>query len=100
MLLHPIWNYLFIEVCEMRLIGAAFAFIFSFLVNFILLHLLIRKEKSICEAFGLPTKDSFRGTKEYLKIGIPSMLMWCLKSWCFQIQILISSLLGTEIVAA
>eukprot|EP00347_Sterkiella_histriomuscorum_P009123 403342431 len=97
---HPVWNYIFIKVLDQRMAGAAMANICSFLLNLIVIHILISCQKSMKEAFRWPNGASFKGILDYVQIGIPSMLMWCLKSWCFQIQILISSFVGPDIAAA
>ena len=54
------------------------------------------KVKSIETAIFMPTVDAFRGWGMYLKLSIPSMLMYCPEWWSFEILIIMAGYIGVN----
>jgi Na+-driven multidrug efflux pump len=97
---HALSGYWFIVVWKYDLTGIAIANTVSNTMNFILITYVSTRLNKYSVAFYFPDREAFKGLKEYLKIAIPSMLLHCLKSWSFALQILISSIVSVELLAA
>jgi hypothetical protein len=48
----------------------------------------------------MPNRDSFRGLRSYLKIGIPSCFLVCLEFWGFELMTFLSAYLSVDETAA
>ena len=76
-----------------------------FLFNqFIILHIYIKfflKDEKVQQAWFLPTKSSFnlKGLVEFMKIGLPSIVVLCLDWWSFEIMMIFASGLSVQAVA-
>ncbi|KAF9683950.1 hypothetical protein SADUNF_Sadunf04G0067100 [Salix dunnii] len=72
--------------------GAAIAFSLSTWLNVILLGLYVRFS-SACEKTRAPlSRGAFRGIREFLRFGVPSAVMVCLKWWSMELLTLLSGL--------
>ena len=57
-------------------------------------------DREIRVAWFLPNRESFKGFKEYLKIGIPQLLLSSIENSSFEVIVLLSGYLNVESVGA
>ena len=95
-ILHPLWLYIFVSVMDLSVNGVALATDLTYILNYLLPIIYIQFHKSIIkeDSWHCINKDSFIGLLEYLKYGVPSMLMIALEYWAFELLSLLSGLLG------
>lgn len=98
--LHYFWNVLFVQYMDLQLIGTAYASSVSMLTNLILITIFSSRVDEIKEAWFFPDRNSFKGLVDYLRMGIPSMMIQCLESWIFSIQTFLTSFISVEAMAA
>lgn len=84
--LHVLWNYIFVVMMDLELVGTAIANIITAVLNLVAIVIFITYfMPEFREAWFLPTKDSLRQLGEYLNVAIPAMLLICLEWWVFEI---------------
>jgi len=82
--MHIIWCYVFAHLFEMEYKGVGIATSITYFTNFGLLSLYLFYSSTIHkESWHFINRDAFKGWDEYLRLGIPSMLMLCFEAWCF-----------------
>mmetsp|Transcript_11128 Transcript_11128/g.11071 ORF Transcript_11128/g.11071 Transcript_11128/m.11071 type:complete len:192 (-) Transcript_11128:145-720(-) len=71
-------------------------------MNFALptVYITLRKSAVKEDSWHFISKDSFKGIMEYLRYGIPSMIMVCLEYWAFEFIMIMSGLVGEYELAA
>jgi MATE family multidrug resistance protein len=94
--LHVLWSYLFIEVLQWQEIGIAMATNVSYILNLIVLSILCYFALDEKEAFFIDIREGCKDLIPYMRIAIPSCLLFCLKNWAIQGLSLISAELGTN----
>ncbi|CDW86604.1 multidrug and toxin extrusion protein 1 [Stylonychia lemnae] len=76
------------------------AILSTLITNILLMAIFISLEKDLKEAFFWPNRQSFNGLWEYVKLALPSMLLWSIFSWAYQIQTIIISTVSNDLAAA
>lgn len=100
--LHFGWCYLFVFVFHWEIIGVSLATIITYFSNFALITFYCKygtNDKDIKKAFFV-TKDSFRDTKGYLKVALPSLTMLCLEWWSFEVLAFMAGYISVSATAA
>ena len=100
--LHVIWCIIFIKKMGMRETGAALATNITYILNMLIADFVIRyKSKDTFKdmVFWYDT-SVFIGIGNFLKIGIPGMLMLCFEWWAFELLALFTGTLGVYQLAA
>lgn len=98
LLYHVIVCYIWIDYLDLQLIGVGLSCTITHTSTLLFVNWYINcvkdsvKEKS----WHWYNSDSFRGIWEFLKIGIPSILMVALECWCFEVLTIFSGYLGTN----
>ena len=98
--LHYFWNQLFVENMNLGIIGTCYASTVTMLTNLIMITLISSFVDKIKDAWFFPNKDCLVGILDYIKIGVPSMLVGCLESWSFNIQTLMATYVSVDALAA
>ena len=90
--LHPLWCYLFISLCELKIYGAGLTLLISQAINAFGGCFYIFIIKPDPESIFCYTRESFslQGLKNYCKIGIPNAFLMCAEWWAFEILAIIS----------
>jgi MATE family multidrug resistance protein len=59
------------------------------------------QDEKIKQAWHMPSRSSFEliGLKEFLKIGIPSILMLCVEIWSFELMAILAAMISVEAIA-
>jgi len=96
-LLHILWNYIFIIVLDLEVFGAALSLCITNFLNLILLnvYLLVFKNTIEKESWHYMNADTFKNWKEYLKYAIPSMLGDSLNWWSYLVLGFVAGKLST-----
>ncbi|XP_051117318.1 protein DETOXIFICATION 3-like [Andrographis paniculata] len=79
--------------CGLGSSGAAVAVCVSSWLYVIVLAIYVKYSKSCRNTRWKLSADVFLGMKQFLRLGIPSAAMVCLKWWCMEILVLVSALL-------
>lgn len=100
-LLHIFWGYFFILSLDMGVAGAAIALNITYVVNFAAQEIYIRFiDWPFFKDFMQPlfTWDSFswKGAKEFLRLGVPGTMMQCAEWWAFELLAIFAGILGTH----
>jgi len=100
--LHVVWCKIFITDLAMKEQGAAIAMSLTYLANMIIADTLIRIEarSSLRHMIFWYDRSTFENLSEYLKVGIPSMLMRVFEWWAYETMGLVSGLLGVSFLVA
>lgn len=101
-LLHSLWCYLFIYVLDFGIMGAGFSMGVTQLLNFILVTIYIQVKKPCPDSTLYFPKDSFdtHMITEYLKLAIPSTIVFAADWLGFEVLTFMSSYLGNISLAA
>jgi multidrug resistance protein, MATE family len=101
-ILHFGWCQWFIVSLDMRERGAAAATNITYILNMVISDVIIRYKKDDWFKDMVFFYDStvLNNLKNYLKIGIPGMLMLCFEWWCFELLAIFTGLLGVGELAA
>lgn len=99
--LHVIWVFLFVYGLDLSYKGVFYASLVTFMLNYFLPMLYITYNKScIRDNCWLPiSKQSFWNLGEYLKYGLPSMIMLLFECWAFELLIFTVGILGEKELA-
>ncbi|CDW76298.1 multidrug and toxin extrusion protein 1 [Stylonychia lemnae] len=93
-------SYFFINYLDLKLQGTAFSNTITQITNILLMAIFISFQRDLKDAFFWPNKQSFYGLWEYVKLALPSLLLWGISSWAFQIQTIMISTVSNELAAA
>ena len=81
----------------MGVVGIGIATNLTFFLNAFVITLYVSYyEQDIHEAWFFPNKYCFYGIVDYMKLGIPAMLMICLEWWTFELQTFIASFISID----
>ena len=94
--------HLFVNILEMNIVGIAYAIAINHNLTFILWVGWITYNKSIVkEGWWIWfNKDSFKYLTEYLKVGIPSMLMIVFEVWAFEALFIMAGMISSDVQGA
>ena len=103
--LHIGWGYLFIIHLDMGVGGAALALNLTYCINYAAQEIYINCiDWKFFKDFMQPlfVRDSFnwKGSKEFLKLGVPGTLMQCAEWWAFELLAIFAGMLGKHQLAA
>lgn len=76
--------------------GAALATTLTYFINFFVSTLYVSFIKELRKAWFLPNRNSFRGLYEYLKLGIPAMIMFLVDWSSLEVMTLIAGYISLE----
>ncbi|CDW87432.1 multidrug resistance [Stylonychia lemnae] len=99
-LFHVLWCYLFIHTFDLGIRATAMAFSITNFINMFILLVFISRISQLKDAIFWPSKDSFRGLGEYLKIGLFSTAIIFLEWSSFEFMTLLSAFLGVNSTGA
>jgi multidrug resistance protein, MATE family len=97
---HYFWTDFFVNHLKYGLFGTACSMMIAESTNFFLIMIVASTQKQIKEAWFMPDRTAFMGLWDYLKIGIPTLLMTSLEYWAFCLLTILASIHSTELVAA
>lgn len=83
LIVHASIGYWLVVILKMELLGIALCNTLSNLMNLIMLTMISLRIDHLRGVFHMPDREAFKGIKDYLKLGLPSMLLWCMKSWAY-----------------
>ncbi|XP_061343639.1 protein DETOXIFICATION 16-like [Gastrolobium bilobum] len=92
-LLHTLLCWVFVTKSGLGSKGAAIANSISYWVNVLLMALYVKFSTSCEKSWNGLSKKALQNIPEFLKISIPSALMLCLKTWTFELMVLLCALL-------
>ena len=95
-LLHLVWLYLFVIYFKMEVIGLGLATLLTNLGLVVMIQIYAWQVPRIRESMICFNKHALQGWGEYLKIGVPDMVMLCAEWWSFEILVILSGILGTH----
>lgn len=72
---HPLWCYLGVVVFDLGLAGTGFAYSFTNFINVAVTMIFMASIPKLKDASIWPDASSFTGFKEFLSLGIPSMIV-------------------------
>lgn len=98
--LHVVWCYIFIIKYNMQVFGAGCAMALTCILMLTAVTVISHRVSRIKEALFFPTVESLYDWREYLAISIPATIMICASWWGFELQVFMSSYLGTKQMAA
>ena len=99
-LLHLAWLYLFVTHLEMGIFGLGLATLVTNLGLMAMITVYAWQVPRVRQSMICFNKHAFQGWCEYLKLGVPAMVMTCAEWWSFEILIILSGILGTQQQAA
>ena len=80
--------------------GSCYASSVTMFINLTFITIISCYIEEIKDAWFMPNRESLLGIVEYMKIGVPMMLVNCLEFWAFHIQSFILIFLSVEAMAA
>ncbi|XP_031253282.1 protein DETOXIFICATION 14-like [Pistacia vera] len=90
---HILLSWTLVYKFDLGSIGAALSMGLSYWSNVIILGLYMRYSSACEKTRSLFLNDIFSSIKEFLRFALPSLIMFCLEWWSFEILILLSGLL-------
>ena len=102
MLIHIILCYILIFICKLGIAGSALSTSFTYWTNLIVLTFYVNHTPGLfpSNTIHMFNLDSFRHWGQFLKYGVPSVLMMCLEWWCFEVLAIFAGWLSVEELAA
>jgi MATE family multidrug resistance protein len=89
-LLHPLWNYIFIIVLDLDVVGAGISFTLSRFVIFLCSTLYIQIWNPLPESNFWINRSCFKGLYHYFKFSIGAAFLVCAEWWAFEVQAIIA----------
>jgi len=96
LILHPLWNYIFIVYLDMDVLGAGISYCISRLIVFIMGSVYLHFFNPVPETYFFFTKACFRGLWDFTKFSFGAMLIFCAEWWAYEIQALIAINIGED----
>ena len=92
LILHPLWNYIFIYVLDYNVVGAGISFVISKLITCVLATIYLWFYHPIPEANFWINKECFNweGIKNYLKFSMGTAFITCAEWWASELQAIIA----------
>ncbi len=98
--LYPVYCYVAFTLLDMSYMGAVAAKVFSEVIYVAVLATYIRLSECCSQCFVPLDKSALTGWREYLSLGVPTLLMTCLEWWAWEILNLVCGTLGVAELAA
>ena len=99
--LHYLWCYIFVSIMNLNIMGTALAMNITAFSNAMLITVYVTYfQPDLREAWFWPDKDCFQGLLDYLRLGIPAMLMLCFEWWTFEIQTFMASFISVQAIGS
>ena len=92
--LHLVFCYLLTVRWNMGVEGLGIATLCSYFTMVVIMVTYANCIPSIKPALFWPTRASFTGWKEYLRLSIPAAVMQCAEVWAIEVMIFVAGLLG------
>ncbi|CAI2365320.1 unnamed protein product [Moneuplotes crassus] len=101
-IMHPLWLYLFVHALDLSVNGVAIATSITYFMNYLLplVYVTLKKDSVKKNSMHWINKDSFTGLGEYMKYGVPAMLLTALEYCAFEVCAMIAGVVGEEELAA
>ena len=96
----PLVQYLFIIIWKQGVVGLAIAKIIHQVLILVILFFYCQFSKCCGDTWKMVNRDSLKGWKQFIKLGVDGILMVCLEWWTFEILNFIAAYLGPVILAA
>ncbi len=84
--LFPLYCYIFIDLLGMNYVGASIARVVMTAVYVAGMAIYLWQSEDARKTLVVPSRESFRGCREYLQLAVPTMLMMCFEWWAFAIM--------------
>ncbi|PKA49260.1 MATE efflux family protein LAL5 [Apostasia shenzhenica] len=92
-LLHTLFCWIFTFKLGLGYRGAALSVSVSYWFNLLLLLIYVKASLACKETWTGFSVEAFHGLLDFLKLGVPSTIMYCLQGWQFELLLLFSGLL-------
>ncbi|KMT13480.1 hypothetical protein BVRB_4g082590 [Beta vulgaris subsp. vulgaris] len=92
-LLHVLVCWLMVFKSGLGYKGAALSNAISYWINLLLLAIYVRVSPTCKETWTGFSKEAFRDIPEFLRLAVPSALMYCLEAWTFEMMVLFAGFL-------
>ena len=98
LILHPLWNYIFIYVLDYNVVGAGISFTISKMLTCVLATLYLWFYHPVPEANFWINKECFKwdGIKNYLKFSMGLAFVTCAEWWACELQAIIAINIGEK----
>ena len=99
---HIIWCYFFVNILEQDVRGLGLATLVTFFSNFfyISIYIAFTKDPEIRKTYTGITKESLRGSREYLAIALPSTLLLLLEWSSIEMIMIMAGYIGAVATGA
>ena len=91
---------MFIHKLDCGVEGLAYASLITYSSMFVFVTVFSHCLKDLEEALFWPTRDTFTSWGQYIKIGLPSVVMLCAECWAFQVMGVFAGLISVNDQAA
>jgi len=96
LILHPVWNYLFIIYIDLDVVGAGISYAISRFIICLLSSIYLHFWNPVPESYFFFTKACFRGLWDFFRFSFWSMVLFCAEWWAFEIQAFIAISIGED----
>ena len=96
LILHPVWNYLFIIYLDMDVYGAGISYAISRLIVCVSSSIYLHFWNPVPESYFFFTRECFRGLWDFTRFSLGSMILFCAEWWAFEIQAFIAISIGED----
>jgi MATE family multidrug resistance protein len=96
LLLHPVWNYIFIFYLDLDVIGAGISYALSRFIVFVLSSIYLHFYNPLPESYFFFTKACFTGLWDFTKFSFGAMLLFCAEWWSYEVQAFIAISIGED----
>ena len=94
--LHPLWCYLFVVTLRLDLSGLGIACTITWFTSLAIVSCFSFKIAKIREALIMPDLESFKKWGDYLKLGVPVMILLWAEDFSFYLLTIISGLISVQ----
>ena len=98
--LHTLWSYLFVVTLQMDVKGLGIAFTITQFTALMIVSVFSLGIPKLRDSLILPNSDSFRKWGDYLRIGVPPMIVVWSQDLPFYLLTIISGLISVQALAA
>ena len=95
-LIHPLWCYLFVVILKLNLSGLGIAITITQFTSLAIVTCYSFKIRKIAGALILPDATCLQKWGEYLKLGVPVMLLLWVEDFAFYVLTIISGLISIK----
>ena len=95
-LIHPLWCYLFVVILKLNLSGLGIAITITQFSSLAIVTCYSFRIRKITDALIMPDSACFKKWGEYLKLGIPVMLLLWVEDFAFYVLTIISGLISIK----